>query len=41
MSYEIIRNWETEITPQQRAMRRAALIISAAATAVGLLYWFA
>jgi hypothetical protein len=41
MSYEMIRTLETEITPYQRAMRRAALVISGAATAVGLLYWFA
>lgn len=41
MNYEIGRNWETEITPQQRAMRRAALLISAASTAVALFYWFA
>lgn len=41
MSYEIGRNWETEVTPQQRAMRRAAFVISAVTTAVGLFYWFA
>lgn len=41
MSYEIGRNWETDVTPRQRAMRRAALLISAVTTAVALFYWFA
>lgn len=41
MSYEITHKWELDVTPHQRAMRRASLIISLAATAVGLLYWFA
>jgi len=41
MNYEIGRNWETKITPQQRAMGKASFAISAAAMAVALLYWFA
>ncbi|HEV2827910.1 MAG TPA: hypothetical protein VGW76_09940 [Pyrinomonadaceae bacterium] len=40
MSY-MTRNWDIQITPYQRAMRRASLIVFAAATTVGLFYWFA